>query len=139
MNNPSQVRSLKKSNSEEGHDGFLTNGIKHESKEMNDFSDCATNKELRKEIKKLEVRLEEVSWQLVIRGLIRDGASFRIATLYMFSPSRHGPGDLGFFQGSVYRCRVVSAVCDYASKAGLRREWRLESKQKIGEATHFSD
>ena len=68
LTDPSQVRSLKKSNGEEGHDGFLTNGVKHESKEMNDFSDSATNKELRKEIKRLQVRLEEVGWQFVIRG-----------------------------------------------------------------------
>lgn len=58
--NLSQVRSLKKSNSEEGHEGFLTNGIKRESNEMNDFSDCTTNKELRKEIKRLQARLKEV-------------------------------------------------------------------------------
>ena len=53
---------MKKRNCEEIQDGFPTNGIKYESKDVNYRHDNVTNKELQKEVKRLQGLLEKVRW-----------------------------------------------------------------------------
>lgn len=56
----SQIRAMKKRNLEEVHDGFPTNGIKYETKDANYRHESVTNKELQKEVKRLQSLLEKV-------------------------------------------------------------------------------
>ena len=51
---------MKKRNLEEVHDGFPTNGIKYETKDLNYRNESMTNKELQKEVKSLQKLLEKV-------------------------------------------------------------------------------
>ena len=51
---------MKKRHLEEVHDGFPTNGIKYETKDANYLHESETNKELQKEVKRLQSLLEKV-------------------------------------------------------------------------------
>jgi len=51
---------MKKRNLEEVHDGFPTNGIKYETKELSDRHESMKNKELQKEVERLQKLLEKV-------------------------------------------------------------------------------
>ncbi|KAL9969262.1 hypothetical protein ACROYT_G021458 [Oculina patagonica] len=54
-----KIRAVKKGNGEETHDGFPTNGMKYESKDVNYRHEGTTNKELQKEVKRLQGLLEK--------------------------------------------------------------------------------
>lgn len=51
---------MKKRNLEEVHDGFPTNGIKYETRELSDRHESMKNKELQKEVERLQKLLEKV-------------------------------------------------------------------------------
>jgi len=51
---------MMKRNMEEVHDGFPTNGTKYETKDLHDRHESFENKELQKEVERLEKLLDKV-------------------------------------------------------------------------------
>lgn len=71
---------MRKRNCEETHDGFPTNGIKYESKDVNYRHEGTSNKELQKEVKRLRGLLEKVRWCEIIYSL----ANYRTEVMSSF-------------------------------------------------------
>ena len=69
------MRSLKKSGNEEVLDRLPTNGIAYGSKDLNGCPGSLTNKELQKEVKRLQGLLDEVRWWQSNGGVTRAGES----------------------------------------------------------------
>lgn len=99
----SQIRSLKKSNSEEAQDRFTMNNTKHDTRVFN-CHDGLDNKVLKREIQRLQEKLEEVGWHtlcelvwytlsiLTVNMVLslmptEAGASYPEASIYSFLPS----------------------------------------------------
>ena len=60
---------MKKRNLEEVHDGFPSNGIKDESKDLNYRHESMKNRELQKEVERLQKLLEKVKCCEDVLGL----------------------------------------------------------------------
>jgi len=69
------MRSLKKSSNEEVLDRLPTNGIAYGSKDLNGCPGSLNNKELQKEVKRLQGLLDEVRWWQSNRGVTGGGES----------------------------------------------------------------
>ena len=62
---------MKKRNSEEVHDGFPTNGIKYGTKDLKYRHESMKNKELQKQVERLQKLLEEVKFCEDVLGLTK--------------------------------------------------------------------